>query len=179
MSESLNDLFPLMYSKVVDLLNKQKMIIYIFLVFIIGVFVGLIVNINKDKKIDDNNNYEEIVSGYSFEMTDKNVINKDYDGTYLKSFVTVAEAQDEFTINLNGINSDSEVMMIDPNNGDMKPMNYENGVYTLKANLDNDVTYGIIIDFKLSGSIRVVNDLNSVDKDKLFNEILIALGCGL
>ena len=107
------------------------------------------------------------------------MINKEYDGTYLKSFVTVAEQQDEFIINLNGINSDSEVMMIDPNNGDMKPMDYENGVFTLKASLDNDITYGIIIDFKLSGSIRVVNDLNSVDKDKLFNEILIALGCGL
>ena len=179
MSESLNDLFSLMYSKVVDLLNKQKMIIYIFLVFIIGLSGGLIINLNKDKKLDDNNNHEQIVSGYSFETTDKNVINKEYDGTYLKSFVTVAEQQDEFIINLNEINSDSEVMMIDPNNGDMKPMDYENGVFTLKASLDNDITYGIIIDFKLSGSIRVVNDLNSVDKDKLFNEILIALGCGL
>lgn len=169
-------------------MNKRKVIIYMLLVFIIGLAGGLIISSKTNNKLeetnkadinDEENNHEKIVSGYSFEKTDKNVINKDYDGTYLESFVTVAETQDEFTINLNGISSDSEVFMIDPNYGEMRPMSYENGVFTIKTNLDKDVTYGFIIDYKLSGSIRVVDDINSIDEDKLFNEILISLGCGL
>ncbi|MDU1117319.1 MAG: hypothetical protein E7J99_16020 [Clostridium butyricum] len=58
-------------------------------------------------------------------------------------------------------------------------MSKENEVYTVNMKFNNDINYGIIVDYKLVGSIRVVNDLNDIDEDKLFRDILISLGCGL
>lgn len=169
---------------------KKKMAIYGLIIFSIGLIAGYIINLKGGEQLvadskrissaeSNVDNHEQIVSGYSIETTEKNIIDKEFDGTYLDSFVTVAKQQDEFALNVTGIDSTSEVFMINPVTGDMEPLQYNDGVFSLKTTIEKDINYGIIMDYKLVGSIRAVEDLNAIDKDKLFNEILISLGCGL
>ncbi|WP_315081102.1 hypothetical protein [uncultured Clostridium sp.] len=167
-------------------MKKKKIIIYTLIIFIVGVLGGVLINSNQGEVFNIQNifksndkNHKEIVSGYSFEITEKNVINKEFDGDYLNSFVTVALQQEYFSVNLEGIDSDSEAFIINPNTGDMMPMEYNNNTFSTNVSLENNITYGIILDYKLVGAITVVNDLNNIDKDKLFRDILITLGCGL
>lgn len=169
-------------------MKNKRLIVYGVLVFIIGIVIGgfmiILSNNSKPSKPDNNatvneNSHEKVASGYSLETTDKNVINKELKGEYLDSMVTIALKQDEFSINLKGIDSNSEVFLINPGTGDMNPMKYSDGKFSVKAKLETDITYGIIINYKLSGSIRVVNDLNTIDKDQLYRDILISMGCGL
>ena len=170
-------------------MKNKKTIIYILVVFIMGTLIGgfIISLTNKSKEsttsIVSNNISEDAhkknISGYSFESTDKNIINKELKGEYLDSFVTVAEMQDEFTVNVKGVESSSNIFLINHDTGEMVPMEYNNGEFSVKVNLDKDITYGIIMDYKLVGSIRVVEDLNTVNQDQLFRDILISMGCGL
>ncbi|MDU3582166.1 MAG: hypothetical protein E7F68_09340 [Clostridium butyricum] len=165
-------------------MNKKIVIFYTLLTLVIGGVIGFLITskaqntVSSTDTVQENLNDKKIVSGYSFEKTNKNIINKEFDGDYLDSFVTVAQIQDEFTVNLKGVDTDN-VFIIDPVTGEMTNMNKENEVYTVNMKFNNDINYGIIVDYKLVGSIRVVNDLNDIDEDKLFRDILISLGCGL
>lgn len=58
-------------------------------------------------------------------------------------------------------------------------MEYKDDKFSTKAKLDTDKNYGIIIDYSLVGAIRVVEDINKINEDKLFEEILIGIGCGI
>lgn len=156
---------------------KKRIIIYALLVFVVGLIIGGIINLKKDKVNASNN--KTIVSGYSFETTKSDIINKKLDADYLDSFVTVALKQNEFTVNLEGIDSNSKVFIINPKTGEMINMKYNNGKFFVKTKFAENINYGIIKDYKLIGSIRVVNNLNSINKEKLFKDILISLGCGL
>ena len=129
----------------------------------------------------NNNRYNKVknISGYSFEYSNKDVITKTFDGELLESFVTIALGQDEFTVNLEGIDKESEVYIINPNDGDMINLDYLNGNFTVNTVLDKDITYGIIINYNLVGSIRVVDDFESLDEEKLSKEILSKLSCGI
>lgn len=175
-------------------MKNKKLIFIMILVLIIGVLVGgtivTLSNRNKadDKTIDTTEERNEVTTeennekdsfGYSFEVTDKNVINKELQGEYLNSFITVALKQKEFTINLKGIDSNNEVFLINSDAGKMTELKYKDGIFSVKANLEKDITYGILIDYKLVGSIRVVEDLNTIDKDELFRDILAGMSCGL
>lgn len=165
-------------------MNKKIVIFYTLLTLVIGGVIGFLITSKTQNKVSstdtvqENLNDKKIVSGYSFEKTNKNIINKEFDGDYLDSFVTIAQIQDEFTVNLKGVDTDN-VFIIDPVTGEMTNMSKENEVYTVNMKFNNDINYGIIVDYKLVGSIRVVNDLNDIDEDKLFRDILISLGCGL
>ncbi len=165
-------------------MNKKILIFYTLLTLVIGGVIGFLITskaqntVSSTDTVQENLNDKKIVSGYSFEKTNKNIINKEFDGDYLDSFVTVAQIQDEFTVNLKGVDTDN-VFIIDPVTGEMTNMSKENEVYTVNMKFNNDINYGIIVDYKLVGSIRVVNDLNDIDEDKLFRDILISLGCGL
>ena len=165
-------------------MNKKIVIFYTLLTLVIGGVIGFLITsktqntVSSADTVQENLNDKKIVSGYSFEKTNKNIINKEFDGDYLDSFVTVAQIQDEFTVNLKGVDTDN-VFIIDPVTGEMTNMSKENEVYTVNMKFNNDINYGIIVDYKLVGSIRVVNDLNDIDEDKLFRDILISLGCGL
>lgn len=179
-------------------MKNKKSIIYILAVFIIGVLIGgfIISTANKDKSNDvviesrtknnnevgsseEKNTHKIDESMYSLETTEDNIISKELKGEYLDKLVTIALQQEEFSVNLTGVDSSSEVYLINPNNGEMMPLKYEDGRFSAKVKLDKDITYGIIINYKLSGSIRVVEDLNAIDKDQLFRDILISMGCGL
>ena len=156
---------------------KKRIIIYALLVFVVGLIIGGIINLKKDKV--NASNHKTIVSGYSFETTKSDIIDKKLDADYLESFVTVALKQNEFTVNLEGIDSNSKVFIINPKTGKMINMKYNNGKFFVKTKFSEDINYGIIKDYKLIGSIRVVDNLNSINKEKLFKDILISLGCGL
>lgn len=153
-------------------MNRKKIAIFILLVVVIaGGIIGIVVNSERSSR--------KIVSGYSFEISEKDVIKKKYDGKYLDSFVTVAKVQDDFTINLEEVSSDRNVYIIDPSDGSVIPMEYKDDKFSTKAKLDTDKNYGIIIDYSLVGAIRVVEDINKINEDKLFEEILIGIGCGI
>lgn len=151
-------------------MKNKKVTIFTIIVFILGITIGVMVQKSGGKKI---------VSGYSFEVIKKDVINKTLSGEDLDSFVTVVEAKDEFTINVEGIEESSKVFVISPPTGEMTPLKYENGKFTTKIKLEKDINYAIIKDYGVVGSIRVVEDIKSINEDQLFQEILIALGCGL
>lgn len=169
-------------------MNKKNMIIIGVLILSIGIIIGVAANSLKNTQnnnVSDNSteltddDHEKMVSGYFFKTTKKNVIEKEFDGEYLNSFVTVAEPQDEFSIDIKGISEGTEVYMINPINGDIMPMEYKDGIFSLKTVLNKDINYGIIMDYKLVGSVRVVEDLTKMDEDKLFRDILVGLGCAL
>lgn len=152
-------------------MQKKNIILFILIVVVIAGIIGIVVNSGKSSR--------KIVSGYSFEISEKNVINKKYDGEYLDSFVTVAKVQDNFSINIEEVSADKNVYIIDPTDGEMMPMEYKDGKFSTKVELDTEINYGIIIDYSLVGSIRVVEDIKTIDEDKLFEEILIGIGCGI
>ena len=155
-------------------MKNKKVILFIISVFIVGVISGSIINL-KSKSV----NVEKNVLGYSFELSDKDTINKKLDGKYLNSFVTFINKKDEFLINLVGINSYKDVYIINPVDGSQFQLQYENGKFYGKVKLEENIDYGIIMDVNLVGSIRVVNNIKEIDESKLFNEILSSLGCGI
>lgn len=165
-------------------MNKKIVIFYTLLTLVIGGVIGFLITsktqntVSSTDTVQENLNDKKIVSGYSFEKTNKNIINKEFDGDYLDSFVTVAQIQDEFTVNLKGVDTDN-VFIIDPVTGEMTNMSKENEIYTVNMKFNNDINYGIIVDYKLLGSVRVVDNLNDIKEDELFRDILISLGCGL
>lgn len=166
-------------------MNRKKIIVYGIVILIVGIIIG--VTYNKSLKSADNSEnielgsgeHEEMVQGYFFKTTKKDVIEKEFDGEYLNSFVTVAEPHDEYFIKVKGIAEGTNVYMINPTNGDMTSMEYKDGTFSIKVPLEKGINYGIIMDYKLVGSIRVVDDLGKIEEDKLFRDILVGLGCGL
>lgn len=56
---------------------------------------------------------------------------------------------------------------------------YKDNKILLKTELDSEIDYGIIIDKKLSGSVRIVEDIKKVNKEKLYKDIIYSLSCGL
>lgn len=170
-------------------MNKKIVIICAALIFVVVITGGFIININRDtadtneissdkENVSDEKN-EQMVSGYSFETTKKNVINKEFDGTYLKSFITVAEEQEEFLVNIKGIDSNSKVYIINPDSGDTIPVEYKDEEFSVSVKLDKDVNYGIIIDYTLLGGIRIVEDLDTINNEQLVKDMLMSMGCGL
>lgn len=61
----------------------------------------------------------------------------------------------------------------------MTQLKYNNGRFSTNTILDKDINYGIIVDYTLVGSIRVVENLDEINQEQLFRDILIGLGCGL
>lgn len=107
-------------------------------------------------------------------------ITKTFDGSYMSPLVTVSEYKPQFNIKLDGINTDSELILINSYSGEMIKMDYtEDGEYILTTSLEKDVDYGILVDYRLTGSIRVVDDLIEVNDEEIYNEIIENLQCGL
>lgn len=152
-------------------MKNKKFIVCALIIFIVGIAGGYI--------ISSQNSNQRIVSGYAFDLIKENTITKKFDEDRLNSFVTIAEPQDKFEVNVEEINSSSDVFIINPMNGEREPMKYKDGKFVIETALDKDINYGIIMDYTLIGSIRVVEDIDTIDEDKLFTDILISLGCGL
>lgn len=125
--------------------------------------VGFYIFNNEPKALKDNKaeNIKKFDEVYSSE------INKSYDGTYLDKIVTMVDSKEEFNIRINDINKGSKIILINSSNGEKQDMTYtENNQFVLTTKLDEDVNYGIVMDNKLIGGIRVVNELDKVDKEK-------------
>ncbi|HDK7157241.1 TPA: hypothetical protein PTV43_002394 [Clostridium botulinum] len=138
--------------------------------------VGFYIFNNEPKALSDNKaeNIKKFDEVYSSE------INKSYDGTYLDKIVTMADAKEEFNIRINDINKGSKIMLINSSNGEKQDMTYaKNNEFVLTTKLDEGVNYGILMDNKLIGGIRVVNELDKADKEKIYEEVMKSLQCGI
>ncbi|ENK0838344.1 hypothetical protein AB2Z22_001685 [Clostridium botulinum] len=138
--------------------------------------VGFYIFNNEPKALSDNKaeNIKKFDEVYSSE------INKSYDGTYLDKIVTMVDSKEEFNIKINNINKGSKIMLINPSNGEKQDMTYaKNNEFVLTTKLDEGVNYGILMDNKLIGGIRVVNELDKADKEKIYEEVMKSLQCGI
>ncbi|CBZ02078.1 hypothetical protein FDB72_09855 [Clostridium botulinum] len=138
--------------------------------------VGFYIFNNESKALPDNKaeNIKKFDEVYSSE------INKSYDGTYLDKIVTMVDAKEEFNIRINDINKGSKIILINSSNGEKQDMTYtENNQFVLTTKLDEGVNYGILMDNKLIGGIRVVNELDKADKEKIYEEVIKSLQCGI
>ncbi|HDK7166972.1 TPA: hypothetical protein PTV44_000797 [Clostridium botulinum] len=138
--------------------------------------VGFYIFNNKPKALSDNKaeNIKKFDEVYSSE------INKSYDGTYLDKIVTMVDSKEEFNIKINDINKGSKIMLINPSNGEKQDMTYaKSNEFVLTTKLDEGVNYGILMDNKLIGGIRVVNELDKADKEKIYEEVMKSLQCGI
>ncbi|WP_045516062.1 hypothetical protein [Clostridium sporogenes] len=138
--------------------------------------VGFYIFNNEPKALSDNKaeNIKKFDEVYSSE------INKRYDGSYLDKIVTMVDSKEEFNIKINDINKGSKIILINPSNGEKQDMTYtENNEFVLTTKLDEGVNYGILMDNKLIGGIRVVNELDKADKEKIYEEVMRSLQCGI
>ncbi|NFP92799.1 hypothetical protein [Clostridium sporogenes] len=138
--------------------------------------VGFYIFNNEPKALSDNKaeNITKFDEVYSSE------INKSYDGTYLDKIVTMVDSKEEFNIKINDINKGSKIMLINSSNGEKQDMTYaKNNEFVLTTKLDEGVNYGILMDNKLIGGIRVVNELDKADKEKIYEEVMKSLQCGI
>ncbi len=92
----------------------------------------------------------------------------------------MVDAKEKFNIKINDINKDSKIILINSSNGEKQDMTYtENNEFVLTTKLDEGVNYGILMDNKLIGGIRVVNELDKADKEKIYEEVMKSLQCGI
>ncbi|KGO13047.1 hypothetical protein NZ45_14225 [Clostridium botulinum] len=138
--------------------------------------VGFYIFNNEPKALSDNKaeNIKKFDEVYSSE------INKSYDGSYLDKIVTMVDAKEKFNIKINDINKDSKIILINSSKGEKQDMTYtENNEFVLTTKLDENVNYGILMNNKLIGGIRVVNELDKADKEKIHEEVIKSLQCGI
>lgn len=142
---------------------RVKILIILGASILILTAVGFYIFNNESKALSDNKaeNIKKFDEVYSSE------INKSYDGTYLDKIVTMVDAKEEFNIKINDINKGSKIILINSSNGEKQDMTYtENNEFVLTTKLDEGVNYGILMDNKLIGGIRVVDELDKADKEK-------------
>ncbi|MBU5486008.1 hypothetical protein KQI86_16930 [Clostridium sp. MSJ-11] len=153
---------------------------------ILGVSILILTSVgfyifNKDTKSDPKAlSHSKAEHIKKFDEVYSSEINKSYDGSYLDRIVTIVDAKEEFNIKINNINKDSEVILINSSNGEKQDMTYtKNNEFILTTKLDEGVDYGILMDNKLIGGIRVVNGLDKADKEKIYEEVMRSLQCGI
>ncbi|VYU59151.1 hypothetical protein [Clostridium tertium] len=114
------------------------------------------------------------------EKVKSETITKTFDGSYMSPLITVSEYKPEFNIKLEGIDKESELILINSYSGEMIKMDYDkDGKYILKTSLEKNVDYGILVDFRLTGSIRVVDNLKEVNDEEIYKDIMKRIQCGL
>ncbi|ENK0557834.1 hypothetical protein [Clostridium sporogenes] len=138
--------------------------------------VGFYIFNNEPKALS----YNKAENIKKFDEVYSSEINKSYDGSYLDKIVTMVDSKEEFNIKINDINKGSKIILINPSNGEKQDMTYtENNEFVLTTKLDEGVNYGILMDNKLIGGIRVVNELDKADKEKIYEEVMRSLQCGI
>ncbi|GAB6170216.1 hypothetical protein JCM1393_26760 [Clostridium carnis] len=157
-------------------MKKIKFSILVITILIIGSISFFIISKERIK----NHNEKHTDNIYNLEKSKTKFINKTLKGHYLSPLITVVEENPTFTITLDNIKPDSNVTLINSFTGKMVELNSSSdGTFTLDTPLDKDIEYGLLIDFMLAGSIRVVDDLNNINEKELHDEILKNLQCGL
>ncbi len=155
---------------------RVKILTILGAIILILTTVGFYIFNNESKALSHN----KAESIKKFDEVYSSEINKSYDGSYLDRIVTMVDVKEEFNIKINDINKDSEVILINSLNGEKQDMIYtENNEFVLTTKLDEGVNYGILMDNKLIGGIRVVNGLDKADKEKIYEEVMKSLQCGI
>lgn len=155
---------------------RIKILTILEAIIVILATVGFYALSNESKSLSHN----KAESIKKFDEVYNSEINKSYDGNYLDRIVTMVDAKEEFNIRINDINKGSEVVLINSSNGEKQDMIYtENNEFVLTTKLDEGVNYGILMDNKLIGGIRVVNGLDKADKEKIYEEVMKSLQCGI
>ncbi len=155
---------------------RVKILTILGAIILILTTVGFYIFNNESKALSHNKveNIKKFDEVYSSE------INKSYDGSYLDTIVTMVDAKEEFNIKINDINKGSEVILINSSNGEKQDMTYtENNEFVLTTKLNEGVNYGILMENKLIGGIRVVDGLDKADKEKIYEEVMKSLQCGI
>lgn len=161
---------------------KTYKVLILCLSIVIIIASGLVF-INKDDKLNNVlkvDNKDSIGQVNDLEKIEGSTITKKFDGIYMSPLVTISEEKPEFDIKLEGLNGEEELILINSFSGEMIKMEYgKDKKYHLNTKLDKDIDYGILLDYRLVGSIRIVEDFKKVNEDEIYAEIMKNLQCGL
>ncbi|MDU6808526.1 MAG: hypothetical protein E6423_07025 [Clostridium sp.] len=172
---------------------KKRLIILFSILFSLFLFISCSNDIEDNNKseveqsesLEQENNLD--VSSYSVKTTNSNDISMLYTGMTLSPVITVAEVSSSpFNIEITDIDesydigNDGNIELINSETGDCISFTRDDkGNYKILAKLERDIEYGILLNKRLVGAVRVVEDLNSIDKEELYNDISTRLSCGL
>ena len=172
---------------------KKRLIILFSILFSLFLFISCSNDIEDNNKseveqsesLEQENNLD--VSSYSVKTTNSNDISILYTGMTLSPVITVAEVSSSpFNIEITDIDeaydigNDGNIELINSETGDFISFTRDDkGNYKISAKLERDIEYGILLNKRLVGAVRVVEDLNSIDKEELYNDISTRLSCGL
>lgn len=143
------------------------------------------IEVNQSEQLEQENNLD--IANYSVKIANNNDISMLYTGMNLSPVIMIGEVSDKpFNIEITDVDEaydigeGGEIELINSYTGEfMSFSREENGNYIISVKLEKDIEYGILLNKRLVGAVRVVEDLNSVDKEALYNEISIRLSCGL
>lgn len=108
------------------------------------------------------------------------IVTKNFDGSYMNPLITVSELKPNFYFELNGVNEESKVVLTNPNTGENFELHLnEDGKYILDQNLEENVTYAILLNNNLTGALTIVPKLDDVYDASLYMEVMQLLQCGL
>lgn len=172
---------------------KKRLIILFSLLFSLFLFMSCSNDtednnkseVEQSESLEQENNLD--VASYSVKTTNSNDISMLYTGMTLSPVITVAEvSSNPFNIEITDIDeaydsgNDGNIELVNSETGDFISFTRDDkGNYKISAQLEKDIEYGILLNKRLVGAVRVVEDLNSIDKEALYNDISIRLSCGL
>ena len=166
---------------------KKRLIILFSLLFSLFLFMSCSNDtednnkseVEQSESLEQENNLD--VASYSVKTTNSNDISMLYTGMTLSPVITVAEvSSNPFNIEITDIDEAYDIELVNSETGDFISFTRDDkGNYKISAQLEKDIEYGILLNKRLVGAVRVVEDLNSIDKEALYNDISIRLSCGL
>ena len=159
-------------------MNKFKLISILIFIFFTGIFVGIKANFylgqnEKKKEVKENSIYERI-------KAEGNIINKSFKNDKLDPLITIAEKQSNFNIKLDGIKKDEKVVLINTYTGEKVEFNTDGeGIFSVDTSLETGKDYGILMNNKLIGSIKIIDSFKNINIEEEYNQSLKSISCGL
>lgn len=159
-------------------MNKFKLISIFICILFIGIFIGIKANSyfeqnEKKKEVKENSIYERI-------KADGNIINKSFKNDKLDPLITIAEKQSNFNIKLDGIKEEGKVVLINTYTGEKVEFNNDGeGIFSVNTSLETAKDYGILMNNKLIGSIKVIDSFKNINIEEVYNQSLKSISCGL
>ena len=159
-------------------MNKFKLISILICILFIGIFIGIKANFyleqnEKKKEVKENSIYERI-------KAEGNIINKSFKNDKLDPLITIVEKQSNFNIKLDGIKKDEKVVLINTYTGEKVEFNTDGeGIFSVDTSLETGKDYGILMNNKLIGSIKVIDSFKNINIEEVYNQSLKSISCGL
>lgn len=159
-------------------MNKFKLISILICILFIGIFIGIKANFylgqnEKKKEVKENSIYERI-------KAEGNIINKSFKNDKLDPLITIAEKQSNFNIKLDGIKKDEKVVLINKYTGEKVEFNTDGeGIFSVDTSLETGKDYGILMNNKLIGSIKIIDSFKNINIEEVYNQSLKSISCGL